>query len=71
MRAAEWKCTCERFPEAVGACRSPLDGGRDAIWSRDGKEIYFRDGDKMMVAAVAGETVEPSIDAVREATGRV
>jgi serine/threonine-protein kinase len=29
------------------------EGGDDPIWSRDGKELFYRSGDKMMVVAVA------------------
>jgi serine/threonine-protein kinase len=29
------------------------EGGDDPIWSRDGKELFYRNGDKMMVVAVA------------------
>lgn len=29
-----------------------LEGGTDPIWRRDGKELFYRNGDKMMVVAV-------------------
>ena len=29
------------------------EGGTDPIWSRDGKELFYRNGDKMMVVAVS------------------
>jgi hypothetical protein len=29
------------------------EGGDDPIWSRDGKELFYRNGDQMMVVAVA------------------
>ncbi len=28
------------------------DGGREPIWARDGKELFYRNGDKMMVVSV-------------------
>ena len=28
------------------------DGGTDPVWSRDGRELFYRSGDKMMVVAV-------------------
>jgi hypothetical protein len=28
------------------------DGGREPAWSRDGKELFYRNGDKMMAVAV-------------------
>ncbi len=29
------------------------DGGTDPVWSHDGKELFYRNGDKMMVVAVS------------------
>ena len=29
------------------------EGGMDPIWSRDGKELFYRNGDKMMVVPVS------------------
>jgi eukaryotic-like serine/threonine-protein kinase len=29
-----------------------VDGGTEPVWSRDGTELFFRNGDKMMVSAV-------------------
>jgi len=29
------------------------EGGADPIWSRDGKELFYRNGDKMMVVPVS------------------
>jgi serine/threonine-protein kinase len=29
------------------------DGGTDPVWSKDGRELFFRQGDQLMVAAVA------------------
>jgi serine/threonine-protein kinase len=29
------------------------EGGTDPIWSRDGKELFYRNGDQMMVVAVS------------------
>jgi hypothetical protein len=28
------------------------DGGMEPVWSRDGKELFFRDGDRLMTAPV-------------------
>ena len=38
------------------------DGGFDPVWSRDGKELFYRSGDKMMVVAVA---TRPTLSASR------
>lgn len=39
------------------------NGGADPVWSRDGKELFFRSGFKMMVVAVA---LEPQFSAGRQ-----
>ena len=40
-----WKCS--------GApVRVSPDGGRDAVWSRDGKELFYRNGLKILSARV-------------------
>jgi serine/threonine-protein kinase len=36
------------------------EGGTDPIWSHDGKELFYRNGDKMMVVAV---TTQPTFQA--------
>jgi len=38
------------------------DGGTDPIFRRDGKELYYRNGDKMMVVAI---TTQPTFQASR------
>ncbi|MCX6636255.1 MAG: hypothetical protein NT090_14420 [Acidobacteria bacterium] len=38
------------------------EGGTDPMWSRGGKELFYRNGDKMMVVAV---TTQPTFRASR------
>jgi len=38
------------------------EGGTDPIWSRDGRELFYRNGDKMMVVTV---TTQPAFQASR------
>jgi len=40
------------FPEPAGKVQVSLDGGLEARWSRDGRELYYRNGDRMMAARV-------------------
>jgi len=40
------------FPAAGGKWQISTTGGDSAIWSRDGKEIFFRHGSQMMTVAV-------------------
>jgi len=40
------------YPEPGSGWQVSIDGGREPIWSPDGREIYFRSGDKIMAASV-------------------
>jgi DNA-binding SARP family transcriptional activator/Tol biopolymer transport system component len=40
------------FPDAAQRWQVSQDGGHEAVWSRDGRELFFRNGKKMMVAAI-------------------
>jgi Tol biopolymer transport system component len=42
----------QAFPGPGSRRQVSADGGRLPVWSRDGREIYFRNGDKLMAAAV-------------------
>jgi dipeptidyl aminopeptidase/acylaminoacyl peptidase len=41
------------FPGLESKTRVSVDGGDFPIWSRDGREIYFRNGDKAMAVSVS------------------
>jgi hypothetical protein len=41
------------------------DGGTEPVWSRDGKELFYRNGDRMMAIVMTGEpALRPSKPAV-------
>jgi len=40
------------YPGPGGRWQVSLEGGTEPVWSPTGKEIFYRDGDKMMTAAV-------------------
>src|SRR5260221_11267441 len=40
------------FPTPGGKVQVSLDGGSEARWSREGRELFYRNGDRMMVATV-------------------
>lgn len=40
------------FPSGGSPVRISL-GGNHAVWSRDGRELFYRDGRRVMVAALA------------------
>ena len=47
------------FPDGDRRWQVSQDGGHEAVWSRDGRELFFRNGRKLMVAAIRpGRTFE-------------
>jgi serine/threonine-protein kinase len=53
------------FPGPGEKWRISIDGGTEPIWSHDEKELFFRSGERMMVAAVrAGASFEARKPAV-------
>jgi Tol biopolymer transport system component len=45
------------FPGPGGKTPISTDGGTQPTWSRDGRELFYRSGDKMMVTAVETKPV--------------
>jgi len=45
------------FPGPGGKWQVSTDGGSEAVWNPNGKEIFYRNGNKMMAVAV---TTEPA-----------
>jgi serine/threonine-protein kinase len=45
------------FPDGVERVQVSTNGGRTARWSRDGRDVFFREGDKLMAASVRGREV--------------
>jgi eukaryotic-like serine/threonine-protein kinase len=41
------------FLDAGGPLRISPDGGRDAVWSPDGRELFYRNGSRMMAVKLA------------------
>jgi serine/threonine-protein kinase len=50
------------FPEPGGKVQVSLDGGDEARWSRDGRELFYRSGDRLMAAEVQSR---PTFSVVR------
>jgi len=48
------------FPGPGGKVQISSDGGTEAVWSRNGRELFYRNRDKMMAVAV---TLEPTFSA--------
>ncbi len=47
------------YAEPGGAVRVSPQGGVDPVWSRDGRELFYLEGDRMMAVAVS---VDPEFD---------
>ncbi|MFQ5720346.1 MAG: protein kinase, partial [Acidobacteriota bacterium] len=45
------------YPDPGGKWQVSTDGGREPLWSRDGTELFFRDGDNLMVVSVETDPV--------------
>ncbi len=40
------------FPGPGGRVQVSTEGGSEPMWSRDGRELFYRNGDKMMAVAI-------------------
>jgi Tol biopolymer transport system component len=51
----------EAFPNLGRKQPISTDGGAEPIWSKDGRELFYRNGNKMMAVTIAekGDTLEP------------
>jgi len=45
------------FPGPGGKMQISTDGGLEPVWARDGRELFYRNGDKVMVTAVETQPV--------------
>ena len=54
----------QRWPGPGSKIQISSDGGTDPIWRRDGKELFYRNGDRMMAVAVE---IGPALRAGRPA----
>jgi dipeptidyl aminopeptidase/acylaminoacyl peptidase len=48
-----------RYPGPAGSQRVSVDGGREPVWSRDGRELFYNRGDRLMVVPV--ESTDPML----------
>jgi len=44
------------FPGPGGKWQIQTEGGTEAVWARNGRELFYRNGDKMMAVAVETKT---------------
>jgi hypothetical protein len=48
-----------RFPGLEARALISTEGGAEPLWSRDGKELFYRNGDRMMAVRIL--TAEPEL----------
>jgi serine/threonine-protein kinase len=48
------------FPGPAGKWQISTEGGREPLWARNGRELFYRSGDKMMAVDI---TTQPSFQA--------
>ena len=45
----------QRYPEMIRSTQISTDGSAEPMWSRDGTELFYRNGDQMRVASLTAE----------------
>ena len=53
------------YPRPGPTIQLSIRGGTDPLWGRDGRELYYRNGDQMMAVAFDGRSVTVSKPRVR------
>jgi DNA-binding winged helix-turn-helix (wHTH) protein/Tol biopolymer transport system component len=48
----QWQIYVQPFPSLDGKWQVSTEGGQQPIWSRTGKELYYRTGDRVMMVAL-------------------
>ena len=51
-RSGEYRIYVQRFPEGGTQIDVSAGAGREAVWSRDGRQLFYRNEDRMMAVAV-------------------
>ena len=60
--SGRWEVYVEPYPGPGPKTMVSTEGGFQPVWSRDGKELYFRSGDKVIAATVE---MEPEFKVIR------
>jgi serine/threonine-protein kinase len=51
--SGHWEVFVRPYPGTGGRTQISTDGGNEPLWSRDGTELFYRSGGKLMAAAVS------------------
>ena len=46
-----------RYPDGGGRIQISTDGGTEPAWAADGRELFYRNGDRMLAVGIAGHPV--------------
>jgi len=60
MNQAAGKSTCTPIRAPAGKWQISTEGGTEPVWNRNGRELFHRNGDKMMTVDIA---TQPSFTA--------
>jgi hypothetical protein len=52
LESGRWEIYVQSFPQLTGKWQVSVNGGGDPAWRRDGKEMYFLEGTKIMALEV-------------------
>ncbi|GAI98958.1 unnamed protein product, partial [marine sediment metagenome] len=50
--SGRWEVYVEQYPGSGVKTMISTEGGFQPVWSRDGKELFYRSGDKMIAASI-------------------
>ena len=50
--SGRWEVYVQPYPGPGGKVQISSDGGKEPLWNRNGKELFYRNGDKMMAVPV-------------------
>jgi Tol biopolymer transport system component len=55
-----WEIYVQPYPSSGGKWQISTEGGAEPVWNRNGRELFYRNGDKMMAVDI---TTQPSFTA--------
>jgi len=58
--SGRWEIYVQPYPGPGGKLQISADGGREPVWNRNGRELFYRSGEKMMAVDIA---TQPSLSA--------
>jgi Tol biopolymer transport system component len=53
--SGRWEIYVQPYPGPGGKWQISTDGGREPVWNRNGRELFYRNGDKMMAVDVMAD----------------